>query len=99
LLVFLAYIVTAFLARPNWGDVLLHTVIPHLSFAAAYVAGALALLGTTLTSYADVWETIEEGEERTPLQRLGLAMADAGIGMVAAGMLFLWQTLASLLPH
>ena len=88
LLVFLAYIVTAFLARPNWGDVLAHTLIPHLSASPAYVAGALALLGTTLTSYAYVWETIEEETERPPLRRLGLVKADATIGMLAAGALF-----------
>ncbi len=88
LLVFLAYIVTAFLARPDWGAVLRETLLPHLSFSPAYVAGALALLGTTLTSYAYVWETIEEETERPPLRRLGLVQADAGIGMVIAGAIF-----------
>ncbi|HEV2460780.1 MAG TPA: divalent metal cation transporter [Ktedonobacterales bacterium] len=88
LLIFLAYIVTAFLARPNWGDVLAHTLIPHLSFTPAYVAGALALIGTTLTSYAYVWETIEEGAEHPPLRRLGLVQVDAGLGMVIAGVIF-----------
>src|SRR5437588_8543267 len=47
LLVFLAYVVTAFLARPNWAQVLQDTVVPRLSFSSDYVAGALALLGTT----------------------------------------------------
>src|SRR5207248_9446741 len=46
LLVFLGYIVTAFLAHPNWGRVLHDTLVPHFSFSSAYVAGALALLGT-----------------------------------------------------
>jgi Mn2+/Fe2+ NRAMP family transporter len=68
--------------------VLAHTLIPHLSASPAYVAGALALLGTTLTSYAYVWETIEEETERPPLRRLGLVKADATIGMLAAGALF-----------
>ena len=88
LLVFLAYIVTAFLARPDWGLVLRQTVLPHLSFDSAYVAGALALLGTTLTSYAYVWETIEEEIERPPLRRLGLVQVDAGVGVAAAGVIF-----------
>ena len=88
LLVFLAYVVTAFLARPDWGAVLRDTLVPHLSLHSAYVAGALALLGTTLTSYAYVWETIEEETERPPLRRLGLVQADAGIGMVFAGAIF-----------
>ena len=52
LLIFLAYVATAFLARPDWGQVLAHSVVPHFSLSSAdYVAGGLALLGTTLTSY------------------------------------------------
>lgn len=88
LLIFLAYIVSAFLARPDWGDVLAHTLIPHLSLTPAYVAGALALLGTTLTAYAYVWETIEEQAEHPPLHRLGLVQVDAGIGMAFSGLIF-----------
>jgi hypothetical protein len=44
LLVFLGYIVTAFLAHPNWGRVLHDTLVPHVSFSSAYVAGALAFV-------------------------------------------------------
>jgi Mn2+/Fe2+ NRAMP family transporter len=88
LFIFVAYVVTAFLARPDWGQVLQATVVPHLDFSSAYVQGALALLGTTLTSYAYVWETIEEAEERPPLRRLGLVQLDAGVGMVLAGAIF-----------
>ncbi len=96
LLVFVAYVVTAFLAHPNWGDVLSHTVIPHFNFSSSdYVAGAIALLGTTLTSYAYVWETIEEGEARTPLRRLGLVQVDANAGMVIAGLLFWFILIAT----
>jgi osmotically-inducible protein OsmY len=92
LLVFLAYVVTAFVARPNWAQVLQDTVVPHLSVSSDYVAGALALLGTTLTSYAYVWQTIEAAEERLPLSRLGLAQLDAGLGMVVAGIIFYFPT-------
>ncbi len=88
MLVFLAYVAAAFLARPDWGRVLHATVVPHFAFSSAYVAGALALLGTTLTSYAYVWETISTAEERPPLRRLGLVQVDAGLGMVAAGLIF-----------
>jgi Mn2+/Fe2+ NRAMP family transporter len=88
LLVFLGYIVTAFLAHPNWDRVLHDTLVPHVSFSPAYVAGALALLGTTLTSYAYVWETIEEAQEKPSLDHLGLVQVDAGLGMVMAGVIF-----------
>ncbi|HZT95653.1 MAG TPA: divalent metal cation transporter [Chloroflexota bacterium] len=84
LLVFAAYIISAFLAHPKWGDVLHNTVLPPLSLNSTYVQGALALLGTTLTSYAYVWETIQEAREREKVTHLGLARADAGFGMFFA---------------
>lgn len=94
LLVFVAYIVSAFFAHPNWGQVLHDTILPSVSFNNTYIQGALALLGTTLTSYAYVWETIEEAEQRPPITELGLAQADAGFGMFFAVGIF-WFILIS----
>jgi hypothetical protein len=72
------------LVRPPY-----HTLVPHFDFSSpAYVAGAIALLGTALTAYAYVWETIEEAEEQPPLDRLGLAQVDATLGMAFSGLLF-----------
>lgn len=88
LLVFIAYVFSAFAAHPNWGAVLHNTVLPSFSFDQKYIQGALALLGTTLTSYAYVWESIEEAEERPPIGELGLAQADAGVGMLIAVAVF-----------
>jgi Mn2+/Fe2+ NRAMP family transporter len=48
----------------------------------------IALLGTTLTAYAYVWETIEVSEERPRLRQLGLVQAEAGLGAVIAGASF-----------
>jgi Mn2+/Fe2+ NRAMP family transporter len=87
-LIFLAYVVAAFFARPDWGAVLRGTLIPHYEFTQAYVAGAIALLGTTLTAYAYVWETVELAEERPPLRQLGLVQADAVLGTIFAGIIF-----------
>jgi Mn2+/Fe2+ NRAMP family transporter len=88
LLVLFAYIAAAFLARPEWGQLLGSTVIPHLSASPDYTAAALAILGTTLTSYAYVWESVEESERKLPISKLGLAQADAAVGMVVAVVVF-----------
>lgn len=88
LLVFVAYVFSAFAAHPDWGAVLHDTVLPQISLSSTYIQGALALLGTTLTGYVYVWETIEEAEERPPIEELGLAQADAGIGMLFAVAVF-----------
>ncbi len=60
---FLAFGVAAVLARPDWSHVLNASLVPTLSLSRDEVAGGLALLGTTLTSYVYVWETVSRGSE------------------------------------
>ncbi len=51
LLGFLAFGASAVLAHPDWFRVLKGSFVPTLSWVPAELAGALALLGTTLTAY------------------------------------------------
>src|SRR5260370_962414 len=94
-LLFVTYVGAAFLARPDWGAVLHGSFIPQFDFRPATVSGGLALLGTTLTAYAYVWETIELAEEKPPLRRLGLVRADAALGIVVAGLTFWFILIAT----
>jgi Mn2+/Fe2+ NRAMP family transporter len=87
-LVFLAYLAAMVLAHPNWEHVLMGTFVPHLRFDKTFSSAAIALLGTTLTAYAYVWETIEVSAERPRLRQLGLVQAEAGLGAVVAGLSF-----------
>ena len=63
---FLTFGAVAFLAHPDWPLVLRNSLIPTLSLNRDVIAGALALIGTTLTSYVYVWETVERGVEEVP---------------------------------
>ncbi len=60
---FLAFTAAAVLARPDWLALAKGSVVPALSLSRGALAGALALLGTTLTSYVYVWETVQRGLE------------------------------------
>jgi len=65
LLFFLAYIVAAILARPDWGLVLKSIFVPHLAGAGkAYYVAAVAILGTTITPYLFFWQVKEELEDK-----------------------------------
>jgi Mn2+/Fe2+ NRAMP family transporter len=94
-LLFLTYVGAAILAHPDWNAVLRGSFVPHLDFKPDTVSGALALLGTTLTAYAYVWETIELSEEKPPLRRLGLVQVDAALGIVVAGLTFWFILIAT----
>ena len=80
--VFAAYIVAAVLARPNWGDALSSTVIPHIQPTPAYFLGAVGLLGTTITPYLFFWQTSGEIEERRGVQSMVRTNLDIAAGMI-----------------
>ncbi len=71
-----------------------HTVLPTFQFTPDYVGGALALLGTTLTSYVYYWETIEQEEERPSRRELGAVQWYAAAGVVFTTLIF-WFILVS----
>jgi len=60
---FAAFGAAAVLAHPDWSRLLAASLVPALSLRPAVASGGLALLGTTLTSYVYVWETIGRGVE------------------------------------
>ncbi len=50
-LVYIAYVVSAFMVRPDWHDVLRQTVVPHLQASKAYMIMVIAVIGTTISPW------------------------------------------------
>ena len=100
LLGFLAFAAAAVLAHPDWARLLRASLVPALSLRPSEMAGGLALLGTTLTSYVYVWETVGRGVEEQPPggapEGGGLARARAGavVGAVFTAVI-LWCMLVA----
>jgi Mn2+/Fe2+ NRAMP family transporter len=94
-LVFLCYAASAVLAHPDWGAVLRSIALPRIEPSPVFLTGALALLGTTLTSYVYLWESIEVAERRPKRSEANALRVDAAIGMLVAGSSFLFILIAS----
>jgi len=103
-----AYIVAAFLARPNWSEVLKATFIPTLRFDHEYLMTLVAIFGTTITPYLFFWQASQEVEEELKMGRTTLAERqgasdrelkwaeiDVDTGMVFASVVFYFVILAS----
>lgn len=63
-LVFFAYVGSAFLAHPNWLDVGVALVTPRLRLEAGFLLLVVALIGTTITPYMQVFvqaSVVEKG--------------------------------------
>ncbi len=62
-LVLFAYVITAFLARPDWAGVARATFLPHIEWTKSYIAVLVGILGTTISPYLFFWQAAQEVEE------------------------------------
>jgi NRAMP (natural resistance-associated macrophage protein)-like metal ion transporter len=94
--VLFAYVIAAFLARPNWREVLIATVVPSVRWDSSYITTLVGILGTTISPYLFFWQASQEVEEekakgrRTLAERRGATpheLRDAALD-VNTGMLF-----------
>jgi NRAMP (natural resistance-associated macrophage protein)-like metal ion transporter len=59
-----AYVATVFAVHVSWGEVLVKSVTPTLSFSADYVVVVVAVFGTTISPYLFFWQASQEVEEQ-----------------------------------
>jgi Mn2+/Fe2+ NRAMP family transporter len=88
MLCLLAYAAAAIMARPDWGAVARGSLIPHMELSHEYLIDAMSLIGTTLTSYVYVWQTIGQAEERVPWRWHRARQTDAVSGSFFAVLVF-----------
>ena len=82
-LVFFGYVISAFLAKPDWNDVGKEFLAPSFQFDYAYLFTVMALIGTTITPFMQVYVQSSVVEKGMDEEDLPLARAD-----VIAGTLF-----------
>ena len=83
-LVFLTYVVSAFMAHPNWGTVATAIVHPQFQLSSAYLFTIVAVIGTTISPYMQVFIQSSVVEKGVRLENYRLTRADVWIGTVFA---------------
>ena len=83
-LVFFGYIISAFLAGPDWGEVGSGFVTPSFSADTGYLFTVVALIGTTITPFMQVYVQSAVVEKRMDEEDLGLVRADVVVGTLFA---------------
>lgn len=83
-LVFLAYVVSAFLAHPPWRTVAVELVHPHLELTPIYLMSLVAIIGTTISPYMQVFIQSSVVEKGVRLENYRMVRADVWIGTVFA---------------
>jgi Mn2+/Fe2+ NRAMP family transporter len=83
-LVFLCYIISAFMSKPDWSQVGNEIISPSFKFEKGYLFTIMALIGTTITPFMQVYvqsSVVEKGMDKDDYK---LARADVIVGTIFA---------------
>jgi Mn2+/Fe2+ NRAMP family transporter len=83
-LVFFSYVISAFLAEPDWPVVAESFVRPTFSMDTVYLFTIMALIGTTITPFMQVYVQSSVVEKQMDKDDLSVARADVIVGTVFA---------------
>ena len=83
-LVFFCYVISAFVAKPAWGEVAESFVRPSFSLDTVYLFTIMALIGTTITPFMQVFVQSSVVEKQMDKADLPLVRADVIVGTTFA---------------
>jgi NRAMP (natural resistance-associated macrophage protein)-like metal ion transporter len=83
-LVFLGYIISAFLARPNWSAAAIGLVNPNFSLQPAFLFTFVAVVGTTISPYMQVYVQSSVVEKGVTVEDYAKTRTDVWFGTVFA---------------
>src|SRR5437899_7276280 len=86
-LVFITYIFSAFLAKPDWATVGREFVTPSFRLDLGYLFTVMALIGTTITPFMQIYIQSSVVEKRMDKEDLKVARTDAILGVVFANII------------
>jgi NRAMP (natural resistance-associated macrophage protein)-like metal ion transporter len=86
-LVFLGYVISAFMAKPAWGEIARSMVRPHFDFSSAFLFTFVAVVGTTISPYMQVFVQSSVVEKGVTPEDYKLTRVDVWTGTVFAMMI------------
>jgi Mn2+/Fe2+ NRAMP family transporter len=76
----LAYAASAFLARPDWGAAITHTVFPHGTVTSLYLVAVMGTVGTTITPWGQAFIQSYAADKHLRPKDLSASRLDVGLG-------------------
>lgn len=83
-LVFVTYIIAAFLAKPDWPNALVSTVVPHVVNDTSFISLVIAMIGTTIAPWMMFFAQSNVVEKGGGIKNLFSQKVDAISGTIAA---------------
>ncbi len=97
-----AYVASAILARPPWGQVLQRALVPTFQLETRYVLAVLATVGTTITPWAAVYMQASVADKGVTVESYPNTRLDVVIGSVVGNLVsgfIIIATAATLFAH
>lgn len=86
-LVFLAYVGAAVLSKPHWGTVLHQSVVPSVQWNPGFLTLLIALIGTTITPYMQIYVQSSVVEKGVTPSEYSLTRFDVWSGVVFSNLI------------
>lgn len=83
-LVFVTYVIAAFMAKPNWNEALISTVVPHVVNDTSFVSLTIAMIGTTIAPWMMFFAQSNVVEKGVNIKDFFSQRVDVVSGTVAA---------------
>ena len=92
---YVAYIISGFLAKPAWNEVLSNTIVPSFSFNKDYVLIVIALIGTTITPWMQFYLQSSIVEKGIDTSKYKYSRMDVVLGSIITDVIALFIIVAS----
>ncbi|MEA3355642.1 MAG: divalent metal cation transporter [Patescibacteria group bacterium] len=95
--IFLSYLVTAFILKPDWLQVTKDIFLPQIQFTPSYFMMAVAMLGTTITPFIFYWQVTEEVEDSPSVKDVKTEVGQVSWGLIFANLVSVFVIITSAL--
>jgi len=95
--IFISYVITAFMLKPNWIIVIKDILLPQIQFTPNYFLVAVAMLGTTITPFLFYWQVTEEVEDHPSIKDVKSEIGQVSWGLVFSNLISVFIVITSAL--
>ena len=81
-IIFLSYIIAAFLVKPDWLDISKQIFLPKIEFTPNFWLIAVAMMGTTITPFLFYWQVTEEIEDHPSVKNVKTEVKEVSLGLI-----------------
>lgn len=92
---YFAYVISGFLAKPDWTQVFAHTVKPEIQFSSHYLLVLIGFIGTTITPWMQFYLQSSVVEKGVKIENYKYAKWDVILGTVVSNTITFFIVVAS----